>query len=95
MGFAAHRKADGKALILGFKIFGFGPSRPELRHFSFVPKMSICLTFSAFGKNIGLSACRKNLDLWPVIDYLDILIAQREAFIKNKVVACIMIDGKF
>ena len=23
-------KADGKSLILGFKIFGFGPSKPKL-----------------------------------------------------------------
>ena len=29
-------KADG--LILGFEIFGFGPSKPKLRHFSFVLK---------------------------------------------------------
>ena len=60
-GFAAHRKvelaqiffclkADGKSLILGFEIFGFGPSKAELRR---VQKTPICITFSTFGKNIG------------------------------------------
>ena len=31
-------KADGKGLIIGFGTFGFGPSKPELWNFSFVPE---------------------------------------------------------
>jgi len=38
-------KADGKGLIIGFEIFGFGPSKPELW---LVRKMGICLTFCHF-----------------------------------------------
>ena len=45
--FAAHRKlaqilfclkAYGKGLNIGFETFGFGPSKPELWNFSFVPE---------------------------------------------------------
>ena len=47
-------KADGKGLIFGFEMFEFGPSKPELRHFSFVPENgSFASLFATFGKNIG------------------------------------------
>ena len=40
-------KANGKGLIIGYEIFEFVHSKPELR---LVRKTSICITF---GKNIG------------------------------------------
>ena len=47
-------KADGKGLIIGFETFGFGPSKPELWHFSFVPKKGeFASLFATFRKNIG------------------------------------------
>ena len=38
-------KANGKGLIIGFEIFGFGHSKPELW---LVRKTPICLTFCHF-----------------------------------------------
>ena len=38
-------KANGKGLIIGFEIFEYGPSKPELW---LVRKTSICVTFFHF-----------------------------------------------
>ena len=69
--FAAHRKVElAKGLIIGFEIFGFGPSKPELWHFSFVPEnANLPHFFPLLGKILVLRvlpAYRKKIGCLPL-----------------------------
>ena len=63
-------KANGKGLIIGFEIFGFGPSKPELWPISFVPKnVNLPHFFPLLGKILVLRvlpAYRKKIGCFPL-----------------------------
>ena len=63
-------KADGKGLIIGFEIFGFGLSNPELWPISFVPKnVNLRHFFPLLGKILVLRvlpAYRKKFGCFPL-----------------------------
>jgi len=63
-------KANGKGLIIGFEIFGFGPSKPELWPISFVPKnVNLPHFLPLLGKILVLRvlpAYRKKIGCFPL-----------------------------